>query len=304
MIPIASVAGDISLRADGVAGDAEGVPQVLCPDLIGRVSELDVLIGLLDGSGTGVVLGEAGIGKSRLVRELVGAAQRRGLPVLAGRAVQGNVQPTPYRPLAEAVLSACRRGLPEAADLLPYRPALGRLIPDWYRPELASLAESSVVLGEGVLRLLAALGSGRPVLLVLEDLHWADPESLAVLEYLADHASEVRLACVVTARPGPGPALDRQRAHLEPPPQDWYHQPDRALPAGAAANTAGRGRLTPPPAHPICAHRCLGAGEDNDWQVCEEVGKWKSRGVRAQNAAEAIVVEQANAHLQCPAPGE
>ena len=69
----ASVAGDFSLRADGVAGNAEGVPQVLCPDLIGRGSELDVLIGLLDSSGTGVVLGEAGIGKSRLVRELEGS---------------------------------------------------------------------------------------------------------------------------------------------------------------------------------------------------------------------------------------
>ena len=44
--------------------------------------------------------------------------------------------------------------------------------------------------------------------MVLEDLRWADPESLDLLDYLADHAGEVRLRCVVTARPGPSAGMD------------------------------------------------------------------------------------------------
>jgi predicted ATPase len=51
-----------------------------------------------------------------------------------------------------------------------------------------------------VLRLLRVLGRARGCLLMLEDLHWADPETLAVLEYLADHSSSERLLCVATLR--------------------------------------------------------------------------------------------------------
>ena len=69
-----------------------------------------------------------------------------------------------------------------------------------------------MVLGEGLLRLLHAWGGDAGALLVLEDMHWADPESLAVLEYLADHAVEVRLACVATARPEPSPGVDLLRS--------------------------------------------------------------------------------------------
>ena len=162
-----------------------------------------------------VVLGEAGIGKSRLVRELAAAAQDRGVFMLAGRAVQ-SAQPAPYRPLAEAVLSGCRRfGLPGSAELVPYRPALGRLVPEWHRPGLAESAESAVVLGEGLLRLLHAWGGDAGALLVLEDMHWADPESLAVLEYLADHAVEVAAGLCgngpARALAGSGPAAQPGR---------------------------------------------------------------------------------------------
>lgn len=58
-----------------------------------------------------------------------------------------------------------------------------------------------MVIGERVLRLLQALGAKAGVLLVLDDMQWADPESLAVLEYLTDHAQEIGHACVATARP-------------------------------------------------------------------------------------------------------
>jgi DNA-binding CsgD family transcriptional regulator len=186
------------------------VRLVLCPTLVGRQAELDMLVGLHDArhGGAAFVLGEAGIGKSRLVSELADRARARGVLVLAGRAVEAR-QPMPYRPLAEAMAVACRRiGLPNAAELIPYRPALGRLIPEWRRPGLANSAESAVVLGEGVLRMLRVLGGDTGVLMIVEDAHWADVETVEVLEYLIDHAAEERLTCIATCRPEPGPGLN------------------------------------------------------------------------------------------------
>ena len=150
--------------------------------------------------GTVLLTGEAGIGKSRLVREIARAAGTRGFVVLAGRAVAGGV-PTPYRPFAEAIVVAGRAGgLPDSAELDPFRPALGRLVPQWRPPQSAAGDESLVFLGEGTLRLLHVLSPDIGCLLVLEDLHWADRETLALLEYLADNLSAERVLCVGTLR--------------------------------------------------------------------------------------------------------
>jgi predicted ATPase len=185
--------------------------QVLCPVLVGREDELRVLLGALDGAAAGrgttaLVVGEAGSGKSRLARELSGVASARGLPVLTGRAAAGAV-PVAFRPLAEAVLGELRRGgLPDLPELRPFRPALGRLVPEWQPREPLAGAESLVVLAEGILRLLRVLAGDRGCLLVLEDLHWADPETLAVLEYLADNLTGERVLCLATLRSEEGAA--------------------------------------------------------------------------------------------------
>ncbi len=183
------------------------MPALTCPTTVGRAAESDALSELLRGSGGAVFLvGEPGIGKTRLLRH---AAATPGLRVLHGRAVPYG-RASPYRPLAEAIVSACRRdGPPADPELLPYRAALGRLLPEWYEP--ASPAEAGVVLGEGVLRLLGLLGAGSGTLLCLEDLHWADPDTVGVLEYLADHARDHGVRCVATARPEPGPGWDLVR---------------------------------------------------------------------------------------------
>ena len=182
--------------------------SLLCRSVIGRQTELDLLTARLEAPRGGAVflLGEAGVGKTRLIREVLDTAKSRGRLVLTGRSVRDR-QATPYQPFAEALLAACRHaGLPSDADLIPYRPALGRLIPGWHRPEGAS-AESAVVLGEGILRMLDVLGGHSRVVLVLEDLQWADPESLTVLEYLVDHAGEELVDCIGTARLEPSPGL-------------------------------------------------------------------------------------------------
>ena len=78
---------------------------VLCPVLVGRDGEMRHLRGALDAASTGrgktaLLVGEAGIGKSRLARELSAAARQRGIVVLTGRAVAGQV-PVPFRPFTE-----------------------------------------------------------------------------------------------------------------------------------------------------------------------------------------------------------
>jgi ATP/maltotriose-dependent transcriptional regulator MalT len=188
------------------------VPQVLCPVLVGRDEEARRLRAALEAAGTGrgsavFLAGEAGIGKSRLVREIARAAAERGLTVLAGRAVARGA-PTPFRPFAEALTSAGRAGrLPASEELDPFRPVLGRLIPEWRPPQPAPGEESPVFLGEAVLRLLRALAPRAGCVLVLEDLHWADRETLALLEYLADNLAAERVLCLATLRDEGGEAV-------------------------------------------------------------------------------------------------
>lgn len=196
---------------------------VLCPIVVGRATELVALAGLLDAAAAGhgrlaALLGDAGIGKSRLVRELAAAAGTRQMVVLTGRAVPGP-SPVPFRPLTEALLIAGRSGgPPKAHELAGFGGQLARLVPDWASPASGGADESPVLIGEAVVRLLRVLGrsgSRTGCLLVLEDLHWADPETLAVVEYLADTLAAEPVACLLTSRPEPTaaatPLIERLR---------------------------------------------------------------------------------------------
>ncbi|MGH9260994.1 MAG: ATP-binding protein [Acidimicrobiales bacterium] len=159
---------------------------MLCPVVVGRDQEQALLRarveGLAQGRGGVVVLvGEAGACKSRLARHAVDVATALGIPVLAGRAVPG-ASPLPYRPLTEAFLAAFRSTPPpDDPTLTGFASHLGRLVPEW-RTGSAGADESPVLLGEAVVRLLALHGDGRGSVLVIEDVHWADAETLEVLD--------------------------------------------------------------------------------------------------------------------------
>ncbi|MFD5783945.1 LuxR C-terminal-related transcriptional regulator, partial [Streptomyces sp. NPDC126933] len=113
----------------------------------------------------------------------------------------------PLRPLTEALMPLSRGGQPlDEASLGPYRPVLGRLIPDW-RDGTQPDQSSMVVLGEAVLRLLAATGRGSGSVLILEDLHDADTETLAVVEYLIDNLEQLPVMLLATVRAEPSDAL-------------------------------------------------------------------------------------------------
>ena len=149
--------------------------------------------------------GEAGIGKSRLARYAAGQAFGEGMRVLKGRGT--TIGPmVPFRPIAEALLSLFRGEPPDDSALGPYKPVLGTLIPEWHDPQ--STTESVVVLAEAVLRLLASVARKTPCVLILEDLHEADAETLAVIEYLADNLEEQPVLLLATIRNDPGNALE------------------------------------------------------------------------------------------------
>jgi len=191
---------------------------MLCPTVIGRGAELDALTGGLDraANGTGGVtflVGDAGVGKSRLAREATSVAASRGFEVLIGRATESTV-PVPFRPITEALMKLARAGAaPDAPEMAKHLPALASLVPEWSRP-LDEVAEiSPLILGEALIRMLTSAGSNKATLLALEDLHWADPETLAIVEYLADNLADANAACVATVRDSePSPGLDCLRS--------------------------------------------------------------------------------------------
>ncbi len=175
--------------------------RVLCPSLVGRAGELSGIVERIAGTteqrgGVIVLVGDAGIGKSRL---LAAATAEAGTVPLTGRAVPIE-SPVPFRPLTEAFLAAFRsRSVPDDPTLVGFEAQLGRLAPMWRAS--APVEDSPLLLGESVARLLAVLNTERPSVLVLEDLHWADVETLAVVEYLGDALPDTGGWCIVTTRP-------------------------------------------------------------------------------------------------------
>jgi predicted ATPase len=202
------------MRQTGIVGD------VLCPVLVGRRAEIQALESALAGAlagqgGCAVITGEAGIGKSRLMRELAQMAAGRRVPVVVGRAVPASAN-APYRPVTEALLQLLRRRpLPDDPSLAPWLPHLAGLVPGAVpggpAARLDRGVDSQAVRGEAVLRLLRRLGPDGLVA-ALEDLHWADPDTVALVEYLADNAVGQPLLFAVSLRTDPpSPAWDLAR---------------------------------------------------------------------------------------------
>jgi predicted ATPase len=202
--------GAISLWPDAGDNPGEMGGRVASPTFVGRVEELHVLEAALGRSAISepaVVLvgGEAGVGKTRLVAELTGRCATNGTRVLTGGCVPVGDGALPYAPIVEGLRAlvgdlgaSAVRGLigpswPELARLLP---ALGEPQAGGGPPDQAAQAR----LFELLLGMLGRLGEELPLVLVVEDVHWADRSTRDLLAFLVRNLRRERLLVVVSYR--------------------------------------------------------------------------------------------------------
>src|SRR3989442_4247700 len=182
--------------------------RVLSPVLVGRDSERAALEGsllsALRGDGGGVIVGgEAGMGKTRLVNALAARARTLGCMVLAGGCSEAELS-LPYLPFLEAIgnylTTADVRQLgqrlgPAASELAQLFPQLGS--PSGSPTESV---QAKLRLFESILILLRDAAGHRALLLILEDLQWADPATRELLDYATRRLRSTNVLVVATYR--------------------------------------------------------------------------------------------------------
>jgi hypothetical protein len=190
-----------------VVYEAEAVTALLArTPFVGREGEVERLRKLLERTRAGrgalaFLVGEPGIGKTRTLEEFCARARAEGATLLWGRSFEGDVE-TPFGPFAEAIADWAegqeREGLrerlgPYGAVLAKLCPRLRELLPDLPEPPpLAADAERARLL-DAVVQVLLGLAKREPVLLVLDDLHWADAATLALLRHVARFVARGRI---------------------------------------------------------------------------------------------------------------
>ena len=183
--------------------------ELASPVLIGRRTELQVLNSLLDqviGGSPAVALiaGEAGVGKSRFVAETTRLATERGVSVYQGGCLELGGEGVPLAPLVDVLRTVLRTCTAEEIDALlgPARAEFARLL-----PELDPTVRSGGVqegaptqLFEHVLGLITRLAARHPLLLIVEDLHWADRSTRDLLVFLVQTVRELGVLLLITYR--------------------------------------------------------------------------------------------------------
>jgi DNA-binding CsgD family transcriptional regulator/tetratricopeptide (TPR) repeat protein len=182
------------------------VSDVVSPVLVGRERELARLAAAVDrtvAGEPGVVLvgGEAGIGKSRLIQAALDG--RTDVRVLAGGCIELGGEGLPLVPLVDALRTLARTTSPEDLGrfLGAARPELGRLLPELATADTPPApAGGTAQLFELVLGVLGRIGQERPLVLVIEDLHWADRSTLDLVAFLARTLRGLRVLLLLTYR--------------------------------------------------------------------------------------------------------
>jgi predicted ATPase len=216
------------------------VGRIASPEVIGREAELALIeAGLAEAlahrSRTVLIGGEAGIGKSRLLEEAMTRARAAGATVLLGGCIGLAEGALPFAPIVEAIrplvrdleqdgdaagdpsrhaervaLEAVAGELGLAAGRRASPTAAAELRPEWARSRAY----------EAVLDLLRRMGERRPVVLAVEDLHWADDSTRELLAFLVRNAQEERVLLLVTFR--------SDELHRRHPLLPWLAEVDRS----------------------------------------------------------------------------
>ena len=196
--------------------DADESPQVMFLDktpFVGREAELTQLERILEqvvrGRG-GVVLvgGEPGVGKTRLAEEVALLAQQKGMLTFTGHCyeMEGAI---PYSPFVE-ILEATAETIPadtlweimgdSAPELLRFAPQIQKMFPDIRPPTDLPAEEGRRYTFNSISRYMRRSAAARPIMLILDDLHWGDDSTLLLLEHLALNLHDVPVFIVGTYR--------------------------------------------------------------------------------------------------------
>lgn len=204
----------------------------ISPSVVGRRRESDAIATRIDEMVDGrtvhvLVAGEAGIGKTRLVDAAAAAAEAHGMRVLRGACAAAGTGGIPYGPLVEALRTVVRDLDPAvlAAALGPSKHDLARLVPALgdSRPGDPDALESRSLSGrllEALLGFFERLSEHSPVVLVIEDLHWADPATREAVAFLVGNLRTQPVVIVTTVRTD-----DLHRGH---PLLPWLREAERA----------------------------------------------------------------------------
>jgi DNA-binding CsgD family transcriptional regulator/tetratricopeptide (TPR) repeat protein len=185
--------------------------RVSSPLFVGRRTELESIAAALEAAAEGhstflLIAGEAGVGKTRLLDEALRAARAAGAVTAIGRCVELGVSGIPFAPIRTAL-----RDVLSAADVagavgLERAATDAILLPG---PEAGSPSAERIGVGrdtsqarlfEACLEVLRRVSSVRPILLVVEDIHWADPSTLDLLGYLAQGLWEAPIVLAASFR--------------------------------------------------------------------------------------------------------
>ena len=200
---------------------------LICPVVVGRDEELSRLEDALLDAARGdnrfaVVMGEAGIGKSRVAAETEARAHRLGFTVMRGACSEAELA-LPYLPMIEALGNYIARQDVQALSrrLGASRTELARLFPQLASGEALSpggdAAQAKLRLFESIITMLSLAATESGLLLVVEDIHWADASTRELLDYLTRRLQGLRAMVLVTYR-----SDELHRKHpLVPTIQSW-----------------------------------------------------------------------------------
>ncbi|MFG1621233.1 AAA family ATPase [Kribbella sp. NPDC049227] len=207
----------------------DDVPWTSTP-LVGRSTEMAALLSAVDDARTrraGAVLlsGDAGVGKTRLLDEVATGAHERGFGVLVGHCTDFGDAGLPYLPFTE-IFGRLAGERPDLVDsVLTNFPAIGRLLPTHRLigaqpvPQEGQLDRAALF--DAVLGALTALSTSEPLLVIIEDAHWADDSTRDLIGFLITRLTSQRLALVVSYR-----SDDLHRRHpLRRPIAEWARNP-------------------------------------------------------------------------------
>ena len=195
----------------------------LSTELVARSHEITILKASLEkaiegSGGTWFISGETGVGKTRLAVELLNYAKSRNVKILYGRAVPHNL--TPYLVFTDAleemfaierndagstrlkkIKNAIRRASPDIVGAIPIiggiMKAGAATVKQYKEVEFEPIAKKEKLF-DSVTHLIRNISTSQPILIILDDLQWADPSSLGLFHYLARNVRSARALLVGT----------------------------------------------------------------------------------------------------------